>query len=232
MAKTNYIPSDDEGKATRFLHVRDNLPSFFAALGLTAAAPEVVAQAMDAAGFRFLLDQQQRLVAAGEQSTKAKDRLRDGDLANPGQAVSLAFPAAPASVPSPLLPGVVPRYRQFVKFLKGRTGYTEAIGESLKIVGDEEVMPDLSTVQPVLTLRLMGGQVEIVWVKNKMTALELEVDRGDGLGFRFLAQDTIPNYIDTQPFPAPAAKWKYRAIYRVKDARVGLWSAVAEITVG
>ena len=42
----------------------------------------------------------------------------------------------------------------------------------------------------------------------------------------------MPNYIDTQPFPATAAKWKYRAIYRLKDARVGLWSAVSEITVG
>ena len=232
MAKQDPVPKDDEGLATRLIHVKDTLPQFFAALGITAASPEVIEHGLDATMFRFVLDQQQRLVAAGEQSTKAKDRLRDGDLANPGQAVDLAFPGAPGTVPSPRLPGVVPRFRKFMKFLKGRTGYTEAIGEALKIVGDEEVMPDLSTVQPVISLRLIGGQVEVLWTKKQMTALELEVDRGDGLGSRFLTIDSVPNYIDTQPFPATAAKWKYRAIYRLKDARVGLWSAVSEITVG
>ena len=31
---------------------------------------------------------------------------------------------------------------------------------------------------------------------------------------------------------ATAAKWKYRAIYRVADARVGVWSDEVSITVG
>ena len=37
---------------------------------------------------------------------------------------------------------------------------------------------------------------------------------------------------DTTPLPATAAKWKYRAIYRVADARVGVWSDEVSITVG
>jgi len=36
----------------------------------------------------------------------------------------------------------------------------------------------------------------------------------------------------THARPATPAKWKYRAIYRVGDARVGLWSAEASIAVG
>ena len=31
---------------------------------------------------------------------------------------------------------------------------------------------------------------------------------------------------------APLTRWKYRAIYRVGDAQVGIWSAVAEVVVG
>ena len=232
MAKGDYIPKDDAKKAELFIHVRDNIATYFTALGITALTAEVVAQAADAAGFRFVYDQQQRLVAAGEQATAAKNRLRDGDLANPGQAVSLAFPGAPGTIPSPLLPGVVPRFRAFVRFLKGRTGYTEAIGEALKIVGDDVAMPDLATLLPVISTRLAGGVVEVLWTKQKMDSLEILVDRGDGTGFIFLTIDTVPNYIDTTPFPPAPAKWKYKAIYRLSDARVGQWSAVAEAMVG
>ena len=44
--------------------------------------------------------------------------------------------------------------------------------------------------------------------------------------------DTTPNYTDTFPLPATPTKWKYRAIYRVGDAQVGIWSNTVEITVG
>ena len=59
---------------------------------------------------------------------------------------------------------------------------------------------------------------------------EIEVDRGDGQGFKLLAYDTTPNYLDTLQ-PTTAAKWTYRAIYRVGDARVGQWSAPVSIAV-
>ena len=62
--------------------------------------------------------------------------------------------------------------------------------------------------------------------------LEIQVDRGDGKGFVFLTYDTTPNYTDTAPLPATPTKWKYRAIYRVGDAQVGVWSNTVEITVG
>ncbi len=54
----------------------------------------------------------------------------------------------------------------------------------------------------------------------------------DGKGFVFLTYDTTPNYTDTHPLPATPTKWKYRAIYRVGDAQVGLWSAEVGIAVG
>jgi hypothetical protein len=44
--------------------------------------------------------------------------------------------------------------------------------------------------------------------------------------------DTTPNYIDTEPFPATAAKWTYRAMYYVGDSPVGQWSDPVSINVG
>ena len=84
--------------------------------------------------------------------------------------------------------------------------------------------PDLTTLQAIL----------IGWGWQGLSAfldmLEIQVDRGDG--WAFLTYDTTPNYTDTHPLPATPTKWKYRAIYRVGDAQVGVWSNTVEITVG
>ena len=58
------------------------------------------------------------------------------------------------------------------------------------------------------------------------------MDRADGKGWIMLTYDTTPGYNDTTRLPATAARWKYRAIYRVADARVGVWSDEVGITVG
>ena len=53
-----------------------------------------------------------------------------------------------------------------------------------------------------------------------------------GKGFAFLAVGTVPDYTDTQTPPAgQSALWKYKAIYRQGDDRVGQWSDVVSIPV-
>ena len=235
MAKSDYVPLDDNGKDTLFTHVATTLPQHFVALNITAASPGGAGQAQDAAAFHYLCTSQQTLIGAAQQATNAKNRLRDGDLAEPNVAVGLDFPVAPAIVPTSVLPGVVFRFRSFVKWIKALPLYVESIGESLQIVGDEETATDLSTVQPVLPLKISGGRVEVGWKWDGLTgqvdALEIWVDRGNGT-WVLLTIDTRPGYVDTEPFPITSAKWKYKAIWRKDDARVGIWSNVSEITVG
>ena len=85
-------------------------------------------------------------------------------------------------------------------------------------------------------LRLAGRQVFIKWGWQGQSAfldqLEIQADRADGQDFVLLTFDTTPGYTDPTPLPATAAKWKYHAIYRVADARVGQWSDEVGITVG
>ena len=48
-----------------------------------------------------------------------------------------------------------------------------------------------------------------------------------------LTIDTTPNYTDTAPLP-PAGQsvlWKYKAIYRADDTRIGQWSEVVSLPV-
>lgn len=240
MAKDDYMPTEDFKKAELFIHVRETLPDLLAVMNLLPLSPanstEINRQAADAAAFDYQCRAQRTLVAAAQESTSAKNRLRDGDPANPNAPVSLAFPLSPGSVPSPVPPGVVLRFRKFVRWLKGLNGYTEDIGKALRIVGEEQAAPDFAAAKPVLPLSLDGGRPYIDWgwggMAGFLDSCEIHVDRGDGAGFVFLTIDSRPGYLDSSPLPSAPARWKYKAIYRKDDVRTGLWSDVAEIFVG
>lgn len=62
--------------------------------------------------------------------------------------------------------------------------------------------------------------------------IELRVDRADGNGPVFLANDTTPGYIDSTPFPATPTKWTYTAIFWLGDRAVGKWSSPVSVVVG
>lgn len=97
------------------------------------------------------------------------------------------------------------------------------------VLGTEDTMPDLATLQPVIDATAQVAAVKIGWDwgghRAFLDMIELQVDRSDTKGFVFLANDTTP-------FPATLTKWTYRAIYRVGDDQVGIWSAPVSVTVG
>ena len=114
--------------------------------------------------------------------------------------------------------------------IKKQPGYTESIGEALRIIGAEQTV-DLTVVKPVLRVSQTAGGVLVQWTKKGLDGVELHVDRGAGFGF--LAIDTVPDYTDTQALPAAgqSALWKYKAVYRLADERVGHWSDVVSLAV-
>ena len=98
------------------------------------------------------------------------------------------------------------------------------------IIGADPTV-DVNALKPILTAAPVAGQVAIGWTKQGMDSIEIEVDRGEG--FVFLAIDTVPGYTDTAAMPAAgqSALWKYKAIYRLNDERVGQWSDVVSLPV-
>jgi hypothetical protein len=81
------------------------------------------------------------------------------------------------------------------------------------------------TLQPEIKVMAGGSEVKVTWgwqgQRAFLDAIEIEVDRGTGAGWQMLTINTTPNYHDTELFPATPARWKYRAIFRVGDQRVG-----------
>jgi hypothetical protein len=86
-----------------------------------------------------------------------------------------------------------------------------------------------------ITATVSGTHVDRNWkwqgYRKFIDQLEIQVDRADGRGFMVLTFDTTPGYNDTAAFPATPTQWKYRAIYRVNDMQVGLWSATVSVMV-
>lgn len=236
MAKSDYIPNDDSGKADTFILFRDNITPYLATLELqNGAVPiaEITQQAADATYFRAVVDFTGTMQQAGQGWTAWKNFERDGGA---GNALNPIVPALPAGFPMAVPAGIVPRFRVLVQKIKAHKNYTEAIGQTLGIEGSEGSGIDFATLKPTLKLRLNGGQVEIPWgwqgYSSDLDSIEIQVDRSDGKGFVMLTIDTTAGYTDTMPFPATATQWSYRSIYRLGDDRVGQWSDETSINVG
>jgi hypothetical protein len=224
MPKSYYLPADDAGKGAWLTNLAAKLPSYFTALGLTQA--DVDSATADAVFFKYLLAAQAQVAAYSQQWTAYKNAARNGAGASLG-----AVPAAPSLgiAPTAVAPNIFGRATALVARIKVAPGYTDSIGQALQIIGAEQTV-DVASLKPVLTAALDAGQVIVGWTKQGMDAVEIFVDRGTG--FVFLAVDTVPDYTDTQTPPAgTSALWKYKAIYRQGDDRVGQWSDVVSIPV-
>jgi hypothetical protein len=233
MAKSDYMAHDDEGRAQQFIVFRDNIGQFLVPLGIPATDPDIIQQAADATRFRAMVDFQATMQQAAKGWTAEKNYERDGGGSAPG---GQSVPVLPHDFPAAVPAGITPRFRLLVKRLNGNSKFTDAMAKALGVQGPDQVAPDLTTIQPDIEVVISGNHTEVDWgwggYTNYLDMCLIQVDRGDGKGFVDLCYDTTPGYNDTQPFPATPTKWTYRAIYRVNDTNVGLWSKTVSITVG
>jgi hypothetical protein len=226
--KDAYIPNSDQGKADFLDNVANKIGGYAVTLGLLPA--DVTSVVNDAAMFNYLMDMQEAFKTFKQDVSKYKDALRDGPVDAPLGALPVAptLPVAPALVNA----GIFNRVRRLVLRIKAAPAYTEAIGEDLGIVGDEQVI-DIPNLKPVLKSRLDAGRPLIIWKKDHTDSIDIYVDRKDGMGFVYLANDSQPDYLDTFPVPAgiTSVVWDYKAIYKIGDEQVGKFSEPIQVTV-
>ena len=230
MPKNDYIKQNDQEFAVQTKTFADNIGPHATLLGLTPA--QLAQQAADSAYINYVGNNQQAAQKYAQQWTAWRDLFRDGGQ---NQALSAPTELVLAAVVPAVAPGIEARFRALVKLVKASAGYSVAIGEALGIEGTVHAAPDLNTLQPQFDVRIVGGQVFVDWTwqgySQDLDSCELQVDRGDGKGYALLAEDTTPGYTDTTALPAAPTKWIYRAIFRVGEQRVGLWSLPVSITV-
>ncbi len=233
MKRQAYYPSRIANQVLWLENFAAKLAGYQAILTSITAA-QITAGLADAKWLIYVLSTWQPAVRAFAPScTAAVNEALSGTGSTPQVLTTFIAPALPSGTVA-VKPGALERIFALVADIKVSDGYTEVIGKDLGIVGAEQGAPDMATLQPELTAKIAGNIVEIGWSWQGHSAfldmLEIQVDRGQG--WTHLASDTTPGYNDTAPFPATLTRWKYRAIFRVDDAQVGIWSQVVEVAVG
>lgn len=194
---------------------------------------QVAAQAADADYFSYTLAVQELLTSSSKQWNGWKMLLRaGGNLPATGTPQPPIFPTAP----SPVAPGIEPRFRALVRQIKVNANYNPSIGAALGLEDAYQTGPDYATLAPEIDAVIGGVNVRIAWnwggYGSYLNQCELQVDRGDGKGFVDLAIGSALGYVDTEPFPTATVTWIYRAIYRAGGNRVGQWSKPVSLAVG
>ena len=235
MPKQYFLSNSDGGKAQAFEQLRDNVSAYIALLSLNLS--DITQQATDAGVFRALVNFAKSMRDEGSLWVAWKDFMRDGPKVGHPTPPAPTVPAVPSVLSSGTpLAGIVARFLLLANAIKNHKNYTVAIGLILGLEGSEQTGPDMSTVKPDISAKVVGDHVAIKWGWQGFSAfldmLELQVDRGTGAGYVLLTYDTTPDYNDTAPLPTTPTHWKYRAIFRVGDARVGVWSDEVTILVG
>lgn len=135
----------------------------------------------------------------------------------------------------PVNTGALDRIFGVAQDIKNGGKCSETDQAKLGILGTAAVGPDLTSIQPVITLSIVGGQVVVHssfgGYSAFLDAIEYQVDRNDGKGSGLLAMPTTLNYTDLQAFPVAHTVWTYRAIFLLNNARVGVWSQSVNIAV-
>lgn len=225
MAKTYYMPKDDNGKVALLDLLATRLPIYADALEISPA--DIASLQADAAAFRYTINAYNVIQGNARLWTAFKNLQRDG-----GAGTGAFPPAANLSAPVPTVqPGIIPRVTALIARIKTARNYTEAIGQDLSIVGSTQVV-DPDGWKPIIDIAIKAGRPVIQWTKGDADSIEIWADRGDDKGLSFHTITTDPAYIDANPAPSTSALWKYKAIYRLRDAQVGSWSDVISVAVG
>jgi hypothetical protein len=233
MRRNNYYPLRQADQIVWLTNFSIKLPPLTTTLGLTTG--QSVGATLDCNWLIYIL--QAWLPAERAWALACTDAVTEAQTGNGSAPMVLPVftpPALPTGV-VPVNPGALNRIFALVQLIKDSGLCSEPNAMNLGIVGTAMTGPDLTTVQPAISVYIMGNVVIVKWGWGGNSAFldscEIQVDRGDGKGFVLLTIDTTPGYTDTQPFPAAPVKWTYKAAYRVNDQMVGLWSQPASVTV-
>lgn len=231
MAQKRFRPQSEAELPAWFTKLGAGIGKYGAILGLT---PAEIADAQANCAFGAAV-----LGVQGDISLFAQGFTRFKNAALWATEPCTAWPVGytmPAGLPPVSHAGILPLLMMLIGRMKKHYSYTKQMGEEMGIEGADEVMTpeELAAMKPHLKIVTeTGGHPLVKWIKGKTDGIELLVDRGDGKGFVFLAVDTTPDYLDTFELPASGASavWKYKAIYRLNDARIGQWSDEVQFTV-
>lgn len=232
MKRQDYYPSRIADQIVWLTNFKNKLPGYQTTLGLAAGV--VTAAVADANWLIYVLGSWLGAVRAwGPSTTDYVEEIQMGS-GTPALPVFSA-PAPPSGVVS-VPAGALLRIFDLVQDIKNATGYTEAIGLDLRIVGAEAAADH---PVPAFKTKVEDGAgcqcVRLTFTKYGHMGVYIESRRGGASSpWEFLGIDTESPYIDNRPLLVagqPETR-EYRMRYWDKGTPNGDWTDVAKETVG
>ena len=224
----SYIPSSDSDRNVWLNNFSTKINTYATLVGITAA--EVTAIQKDTAMYTYIINMLEAYKQTVNNITSYKNLLKHAV----GQQHLGAIPSPPTlgTAPAVVTEGVFDRISKLVKRIKASANYTEAMGQDLGIIAPVQTF-DPNSLQPELKVNLDAGRPHIKCSKGYADAIDLYVDRKDGLGFVLIGRLLKLDYIDVISLPSNTllAEWDYKAMYVIGNSNVGLMSGVVSVIV-
>ncbi len=193
MKRNPFWPGRVADQVTLLVKFGNKLPTHATALGLTPQ--QVSAGQADAAWLVYVLQAWLPAVRSWAQScTDAATTAQTGDGAVAQTLPVFTAPDLGGAVA--VLPGALTRLFDLFELIKDSDGFGEQIGTDLGILGAEQTGPDFATLAPGFKLTRTPAGIVVGWTwqgfAKFLDMIELQVDRGDGQGWRLLAYPKNP----------------------------------------
>ncbi|MEI7731431.1 MAG: hypothetical protein WCO56_17790 [Verrucomicrobiota bacterium] len=231
MKKQPYYPSRISDQTVWLDNFIRKAPGYVTPLGLVQAEVDAVV-----AGCKFLhyvLDAWVNSARVFSMAvTKAEEAAAHGLGTDPIVLPVFTAPALPTGV-APVAPGTLTRVYELVRVIKGKSAYTDTIGQDLLILAREDAALYLA---PSMTVKIVSGEtqqnISIRFVKYGHEAVLLESRRNGGAWER-LDTTTHSPYVDARPLLVAntAETREYRARFSDKNVPNGDWSTIIRIAV-
>lgn len=227
--KTDWYPKSLAKQRTMYQNFNSKIGGYKAKYGLTDA--QIAEVHIICETFIEIDDKINRNQATAKQMTEWRDNVLTGKPAGSQVPPAPVFQAF--ALPAGAFIGLEEKFRAFVRDFKNNPAYTEADGIDLMIVAPETEEIDLDTVQPEIDIMsLPNGVVMIDWRKGMFTALEVQYRAIGAMNWQLADKSTETTIRFDAPLTNQPQKFEFRAIYLLKNERVGQWSIVHTLTVG
>jgi hypothetical protein len=164
--------------------------------------------------------------ALSQQLTKYFNRIATGsENEEPPEVIKFELPSGvPAEVP----PGIRARVQEIANHIKGHMAYSEADGELLGIVADEDGEPAIELLIAEFTLRTLANfSLEATFSKKGMDAMRYEARHKGGNWQLAAILTNSPGTFAVEPTtPGTAEQIEVRAVLLQKNQPVGNYSTI------
>jgi|CXWL01.1.fsa_nt_gi hypothetical protein len=230
MAKKPWFPSGLGNQAAMFSNIKGKIGGYTSVLPITAAQTTQIVLICNT--FLTAYEYVEQIRASTSSLIEWRDLIFTGQPTGDPAPATPAYPSV--SMPAGAFIGIITEFRELRELIVASPGYTEAIGEDLMIVGEEQGHAPEGSVAPSLNVTTATGYiVNVAGSMQGYDAMRIEYQRAGSTAWNIAAFATkMPaNFTISPATPGQPENGRIRAIFIQKNADFGSYSPEYPVTI-